>query len=678
MRVAVDIGGTFTDIVAYDEKKAKLYTEKVLTTSSPEEGVLQAIDRLIASCDINPASINAVIHGTTLLVNSVTEYKGSKAGLIVTYGTKDVLEIGRQNRPLDRLYDFFFDRREPLVPRNLRVEVHERCAPEGVLQELDSQEAEQVVGHLLEKEVESIAICLLHSYRHPQHEMFIKDVVKRLAPQICVCASAEILPEYREYERMSTTVINAYVMPVASRYIGALAAEIKCRGIPGELRLVTSAGGMMGAAAAQEKPVYLVESGPAAGAAGAAFFSKRKNVISFDMGGTTAKVAMIQNGEPHITYRFMVNQSYPVRVPVVDLVEIGQGGGSVGWIDPGGALRVGPRSAGANPGPACYGRGGTEPTVTDAQLVLGRLNPHYFLGGRQSLNVEEAEKALTDHIAAGLRISPVDSADGIIRVANTNMVNAIRLVTVERGIDPRECVLYAFGGMGAMHAVELADELKIPEINIPFHSGVFSAFGMLGMDVQYDLVQTYLSSMEGMDRKELQRVIDRLVGEARDYLKSDGFSEERMVIRISLDLRYVGQSYEINVPLAAISSDEEAIKQSLSAFHRLHELLYGHSTPTEPVEMVNIRVSGRGIVSKPSFNEGGCVTANRVSSSRGGRRVFFGGRFVETNIYRVDNLPIGVRVQGPAVIEAMESTVVVPPCWYAELNEMSQMVMRHE
>jgi N-methylhydantoinase A len=502
VRVATDIGGTFTDLVYLDEQSGRVGTAKVDTTPPDfERGVLDVMQK----AELDPKAIEFFVHGTTVIINAITERTGAKTALITTKGFRDVLEITRANRP--DIYNFYYTKPKPFVPRYLREEVTERVNYKGeILTPLDEGEVRRVVEQLRKEGVEAIAVCFLHSYSNPEHETRCGKLIRELWPEVSVTLSHEVTKEWREYERTSTTVLNSYVKPIAGRYLDLLEQRLRREGVPGSLYLMQSNGGTATFAAAKRSPIAVVESGPVAGVLGSQALGEllgEKNLISFDMGGTTAKCSLIEDGQVKVTTEYRIERTrtrpgYPIKVPVVDIVEIGAGGGSIAWLDAVGALHVGPKSAGAQPGPACYGRGGEEPTVTDANVLVGRINPEYFLGGEIPLDVERARRAMTK-ISQPLGVEVEEAALGVIQLANANMVNALKLISLYRGYDPRDFTLVAFGGAGPMHAAALAKELSVKRVLIPPNPAVFSAWGMLGTDLRYDIVQTRIGRLDQAD-----------------------------------------------------------------------------------------------------------------------------------------------------------------------------------
>ena len=641
-RLGIDTGGTFTDFVQFGPKG--LIVHKVRSTPDLRSGgilVVSRSGRVIRKT--RPDLVTDLVHGSTVATNAVLERKGARVGLITTEGFEDVLRIGRQTRP--ELYNIFVPLPRPLVAQELTFGLGERLDHTGeALRVPDRAAIDRLAAACRAGGAEVIAVCLLHAYRNPAHERVVADALRRAG--WLVSASHEVLPEYREFERWSTTVVNAYVAPLIDRYLGALEAGLAST----RLSIMQSNGGSISAAAARAQAVRTVLSGPAAGIVGARAVARPagfSRVISFDMGGTSTDVSLI-DGEVARTTDSRVGD-FPIRLPVLDIHTVGAGGGSIAYADSGGALRVGPRSAGSVPGPVCYGSG-AELTVTDANLLLGRLDPEFFLGGRMTIDRGRAETVAAD-MAAQLRLTVPELAEGIVRVANANMERAIRVVSVERGHDPRRFALLAFGGAGGMHACEIARRLEIGTVIVPRHAGVLSALGMLMADVRRDYSATVLERSDRLSMRDLSRQAAPLVKLAQAELAKEGFPRHRIRIETALDVRYVGQSYEIAVPLTATYRKE---------FDRRHGRLYGYANPDRPTEIVALRVVAAGITQKPALPRVRQVRAStpKPIARRPGR---FDGRVDNVSFFRWPDLVPGAHARGPAVITGAEATVVVPP-----------------
>lgn len=689
-RLGVDIGGTFTDIALIDEATGRIYNGKVSSTpQDPSQGFMAAVERLVEQQGIAPDAVSYIVHGTTVATNAIIEGKVAPTGFITTEGFRDMLEIARQIRP--ELYNLQFEKPRPLVPRHHCFGVPERLDARGeVLVPLDEDALRQVAGELKEAGVESIAVCFLHAYANPIHERRAGEILAEVFPQAVVSLSAEVAPEFREYMRASTTVINGCIRPVVARYLQRIEERLEQAGIKAELLVMQSSGGVYTFAAAQQQPVYMVESGPAAGVIAAAYLGQAlgyDQVISFDMGGTTAKVGLVQGGEPSVTKDYEVGATaqsgvgasrgagYPIRTPVIDLVEIGAGGGSIAWVDPGGILRVGPESAGADPGPVCYGQGGTQPTVTDANLVLGRLSPDYFLGGEIALDTEAARGAIEEYCAKPLGMDTVEAAHGIVEIANAAMVNALRLVSVQRGYDPRDFALVAFGGAGPAHANRLAAMTEIPVAVIPNSPGTASAMGLLVTDLKHDYATTVIQRLDQVEPGELEQTFGELEARGREMLAREGMAEAAMDFRRQAELRYVGQSHELTVALEAGPLDAAQLERMLAMFHREHERAYGFSAPGEEVELVNLRLSAVGEIAKPAMAP--IEKAAGEAEAKGQRPVYFAEceGYVDCPVYDRYGLGAGAVVSGPAIVEEVDSTTTVHPGYRVAVDEFGHMVL---
>ena len=604
-------------------------------------------------------AIDFFLHGTTVATNALLEGRGAKAVLLTTRGFRDLLYIGRQNRP--HLYDFWALRPEPLIPRHLTFEVTERILADGSVHlPLEEEEIDLIISQIEERQVESVAVSFLHSYINPVHEQRIKALLIAACPQIMVTLSSEILPEFREYERTSTTVINSLVQPKVNLYLGHLERELSGAGVHGGFFVMQSNGGVITARQAREQSARTVLSGPAGGVLAGVWLSRltgRRNLITADMGGTSMDICLIHNGVPRYTSEGEIG-GYPLRLPMVDVHTIGAGGGSIAWIDAGGALRVGPRSAGASPGPACYGMGGNEPTVTDANLVLGRLKPSATLGDDQKLELDLARQSLHEKIANPLGLTVEKAAEGIIRVVNAGMVRAMRVVSVQRGYDPREFVLTAFGGAGPLHAVELARELGMPQVLVPRYPGVNSAFGMLAADVRHDYVQTRLVLLDEIAPEEFDGIFAEMALAGLSDLQSEGFDRQDCVLKRFLDLRYAGQSYELTISAPARISRPD-INILKSEFHYVHEKTYGYSRKEAPLQLVVLRLVATGKL--PEIAPLNLPRESWELPVSAEREVVFIDAPVLTPVYNREDIGRDTVIPGPAVIEQVDSTVLIWP-----------------
>jgi N-methylhydantoinase A len=670
-RVAVDIGGTFTDVVALDETSGAVDLGKTPTTPGRfEDGVVGAIEQ------VELDGVSFLAHGTTVIINALTERNGALTALLTTRGFRDVLEIQKANRP--DLYDLLYEKPKPFVPRRLRLEVTERVDYLGrELVPLDEEEVRKATERARRLGAEAVAICFLHSYANPAHERRAAEILRAEWPEATVSVSHELTSEWREYERTSTAVLDAYVKPVASRYLSALASRLDDADIGAVRYAMQSNGGVSRFDVAAEAPINLVESGPVGGVIGAATLGAlvgESNLITLDIGGTTAKASLIERGEIRVSSDYAIERTpvfagYPVKVPIVDIVEIGSGGGSIAWLDAAGALEVGPRSAGANPGPACYGSGGTEPTVTDANVVAGRINPEYFLGGRIKLDVDAARRALQP-LAAALGVDVEAAALGVIRIANASMIHLLKLVSVRRGRDPREFALVAFGGGGSMHASALARELRAARVIVPPSPGHFSAWGMLASDLRHDAVQTLLVRADRLDEGELEAAWRALEQRLLATFESEGMGQAEVVFARSADMRYAGQEHTVNVPAPNEADADEVGRR----FHELHEQLYTFRLES-PIEFVNFRVAGFGSVAKPELRR---LESNGDAGAalKGSRAVDFDelGRH-EARIYERALLGAGTAVEGPAVVEESAASTVLFPGQSLRVEEHGILVI---
>jgi N-methylhydantoinase A len=689
-RLGIDTGGTFTDATLIDEATGEVAIAKVPSTpSDPAVGFLVASERILRERGVAPAEVEYVVHGTTVATNAVIEGNVAPTGFLTTAGFRDMLEIARQVRP--SLYDLRFEKPKPLVPRQRSLGVPERLDAAGqVVVPLDEEAVRAAARQLRDEGVESVAVCFLHSYVNPVHEHRAGELLREVFPEATVSLSCDVAPEFREYFRASTTVINAAIRPIVARYLARIEEELRGAGMTAELLVMQSSGGVFTFAAAAEKPVFMVESGPAAGVMAATYLGGAlgyADVISFDMGGTTAKAGLVQDGRPRVTKEYEVGamartgggggkgQGYPIRTPVIDLVEFGAGGGSIAWIDSGGVLRVGPQSAGADPGPACYGKGGTEPTITDANLVLGRLNPAFFLGGEVPLDVDRAHRAIEERCARRLGLDVVTVAHGIVEIANAAMTNALRLVSVQRGFDPRDFVLVAFGGAGPVHANRLAAETEIGTTLIPMSPGTTSALGLLVTDLQHDYSVTLNQRTDRLDDRVVEDAYRNLEAQGRTALAREGVPATGVHLLRQVDIRYVGQSYELTVPLAKGKFDAATLAQVIERFHAAHNQTYGFSAPGEPAEFVNLRLTAVGAIAKPRLRQAAPAEGDAVKARRA---VWFAetGGFVECPVYDRYRLAGGMVVIGPAIVEELDSTSVIHPGYATRVDRYGNLLVR--
>ena len=672
VRAGIDIGGTFTDLVLC-RPDGRLDASKVSTTpEDPAIAVVQGLEALLEAAHADPRDVVEVVHGTTVASNAILQKRGALAGLLTTKGFRDVLEIGRIRTP--GMYDLTWRKPEPLIPRRNRLEVDERIAADGaVVRELDREGVIDAGRRFRDAGVRTVAVCFINSYVNPAHEQEAERLLRERFPELSVTASWAVLPEMKEYERVSTTVVNAYILPVMRSYLTQLTRQLNGIGVAAPILVMASNGGMLGVKAASTKPVFAVASGPAGGVAGAARMGSVggfTDLIVFDMGGTTAKAAIIERGQPMLTSeyefregistpsRFVKGGGYVLKVPAIDIAEVGSGGGSLASIDAGGLLRVGPQSAGAAPGPACYGRGNDRPTVTDANVVLGLLNPESLAGGTLRIDRRLSEEAVREHVAAPLGISLEEAAHGIREVANVAMARALRAVTVERGRDPRDMTLMAFGGSGPAHAAAVAALLGIRCIVIPPMSGVFSALGMLTSEVEHNFVRAVLRPLETQSAREIRQHCERLADDGAAALAEEGYSRGEGEFLFSADVRYLGQSSELSLALPAGDFDEAARSRLAADFERAYRAAYGYASG-EPLELVNLRLAVRGRGARLDFAsirtipEPGESTCRQVHLARG------------SSVIDMPVLPRPVAQArafvGPAIVESYDTTIVVPP-----------------
>jgi N-methylhydantoinase A len=671
-RAGVDIGGTFTDLVLIDDVTGQLTVGKVLTTpAEPARAVADVVSESLTRAGAAPDAVQHVIHGTTLVTNAVIERKGARTALLTTRGFRDAYEIAREHRY--DLYDLFLEMPTPLVPRHLRLEVDERIYADGsVAREPDAHAVATLIAELRDKGIEAVAVCLVHSYANPAHEQLVGDIIREIAPEMRVSLSSEVVPEIREYERTSTTVVNVYVQGLVEDYLAELVRRLRELNIDGELLLMLSSGGISTVETASRFPLRLLESGPAGGALASAFFGQLANVsdlLAFDMGGTTAKLCVIEGGRPLTStefevdrkYRFKAGSGLPVKIPVVELIEIGAGGGSIARVDSLGLLKVGPDSSGADPGPACYGRGGTDPTVTDADLLLGYLDPDFFLGGRLKLDRAAAERAISARIAEPLGMRPIRAAWGIHQLVNEGMASAARVHAIERGKDPRGLPLFAFGGAGPGHGYGVARVLHSPGLIVPFGAGVTSAFGFLTAPLAFDFVRSFVAQLDAVDWDHVNSILDDMASQGDAILARSGVPEdERRFVR-QADVRYAGQGHEIRIELPAGRLGPESLGPIRETFEMVYRSLFGRTGPEVPLEAVSWRLIASGPTPRVALN---ASPPNSAGDAIKGRRPVYFPEWEEHRpvaVYDRYVLAPGVVLEGPAIIEERESTTVVGP-----------------
>ncbi|HHV41766.1 MAG TPA: hydantoinase/oxoprolinase family protein [Clostridiaceae bacterium] len=674
-RVATDIGGTFTDLVALDNDGKVVTLKSHTTPPNFEDGVLNVIKESGLAAD----EIEMFLHGTTTIINALTERKGAKTALITTRGFRDILEIARCNRP--DLFNLVFAKPRPFVPRYLRLEVTERVATDGsVLEPLVEEDVLDCVEKFKQEGVESIAICFLNSYINDEHEMKALEIVRRAWPEIFVTASAEVTREWREYERTSTVVLNSYVLPIASLYLDRLETKLEKEGFVGKKYVMQSNGGSTTFEQARQTPINLLESGPVAGVLGSAILGKmvnEENIISMDIGGTTAKCSLIDRGQARVTTEYRIERTeryagYPVMIPVIDIVEIGNGGGSIAHVDAAGSLRVGPESAGAMPGPVAYGLGGTEPTTTDACLVTGRLSADNF---EAEVDLDKVRAAIEEKVAKPLGISVDQAALDIIRVAEANMVNALKLISVRRGYDPREFVMVAHGGGGPMHSAALARDLMAHRVIVPNSAAVFSAWGMLMTDIRHDWIRTHICPLETTAATDINAIWDELKEKAYERMHEEGLSDKEIIYQAMLDMRYQGQEHTVPVNTTAGNWDDNTGDGLIESFHRNHEHFYTYRLDGTPVEIVNFHLIALGVLTKPELSKIP-VLGHEIIEPVGERDVLYDdGKWRTTPVYERSDLKAGFTGTGPLLIDEKTATTVVLPEQELTVDEYGHLII---
>jgi N-methylhydantoinase A len=673
LRLGVDIGGTFTDFALVDDASGKLSVNKCLTTpDDPSDAIMKGLKVLLEREGFQPSQVDVIVQGTTLATNALIERKGAKTGLITTEGFRDILELRRETRY--DLFDLFIEMPEPVVPRDFRLGVRERIDKDGkIVTELNESQLKSVLHQLIGQGAESVAVCFLNSYANPCHERRAGEIITQEAPALSVSLSSDVAAALREDERFSTAAINAYVMPLSERYLTNLSAKLAAVGFNGALFIMLSNGGLTTFENAKRFPVRLIESGPAGGTMAAVFYSDvldSKNLVAFDMGGTTAKISMVQEGKPALAAtfeaarlrRFMKGSGHPLMISAIDLMEIGAGGGSIGWVDSLGLLRVGPESSGADPGPACYGLGGEEPTVTDAALILGYLDADYFLGGEMKLDKEKAVRAVKERIADRLGLGIIDAAWGIHRVITENMASAARIHVLEKGKDPRRFSLLAFGGAGPIHAWQTAKLVGSPRIISPLAAGVMSALGFLVTPVSNDFVHTYISRLDEVDWGRANRLLEEMEKRGREQVLAGGVAPHEITVARSADMRYVRQGREITVPVPNGELSPESIALIRQSFQSVYQELYSRYLNNVPIEIVSWKVVTGG--PRPTIQlQRQTGSLDRDTALKGERPVYFPEYkgFVDCPVYDRYRMGPGIKLDGPVIVEEKESTLVVGP-----------------
>lgn len=681
MRIGIDVGGTFTDLVLVDGANRKIsYTKTFTTKQDPAQGVMTGIEKLLKVGGASIRDVETIVHGTTIGTNALIERKGAKVGLITTEGFRDVLDIARIERPDGGLYDMTVDLPQPLVRRRLRCEVRERVGSDGkVVTPLDLDSVRRAATFLRDEGAEAIAVALLFSFLHPDHEQQVRTICREINPRVLVSLSSEIAPEFREFERTSTTVINAYLQPIVQRYLDSLVKRLHEKYGTVDLRIMQTSGGMMPLDVARETAVRIVNSGPAGGAVACALMGRsagEQQVIGVDMGGTSFDIGLVEGGQPRVAAEGEF-EGFPVKIPMVDVQGIGAGGGSIAWIDRGGALNVGPQSASSEPGPACYGRGGELPTVTDANVVLGRINPAYFLGGEITLHPDRSRQAIESRIAKPLGLSLEAAAYGILRLVTANMVKGISVSVVEKGHDARDFALLSFGGAGPLHVVEIADALGMKKVIVPNFPAALSALGAAASDTRHDYVQTLALTEKEVTPELLTQVFGKLEEKARGQLAVDRVPEAAIEITWLADLRYQGQSYELSTPVPhRLPLTAAEVAETIRRFHEMHRKIYEFSAVDELVEFVNVRLIAIGKQPPLALPRRAAGPEDAAPARKGVRPVYFGGRgFVETPIFERDRLAPGMRVPGPALIEERASVTVLIPGAHLRVDEVGNLII---
>lgn len=670
--IGIDIGGTFTDIVLINKESGEITVYKhPSSTQSPDEGAVEGIRKILLEENISEYQIEKVVHGTTVATNSIIENKGAKTAMLITRGFRDILEIRRQNRP--HLYNFRMSKPEPLIPRELIFEVNERMQSNGeILTEISTKELESARRWIMEKEIESIAVCFLHSYRNGLHERLVKEYLEKNLPKLSISLSHEVLSEFKEYERASTTAANASVTPVVKRYLDRMNKNLAKLGIEKDVLVMQSNGGVISSEQAGNHAVQTLISGPAAGVLAGMSLSGTRNFITADMGGTSFDVSLVTNGKPRFTMDGEV-AGYDLRLPRVDVNTIGAGGGSIAWTDKGGALRVGPKSSGSFPGPAGYSRGGKQPTVTDAHIVLGRLNPDYLLGGAMKIDKEAAERVIRENIAQPLGLSLREAAQGIVDVVNAEMVKGIRKVSVERGIDPSEYDLISFGGAGPLHAVELARELNIGKVIIPYYPGVNSAIGLLQADYQFMKIRSLLVIFDETSLSRINSSFSELLSDIRRDLSNEGFSGEALSFDFTLYLRYSGQGSELGLIIEEKEINQRTLEELFTRFTNEHRREYGYIRENEKIELVSIRLTVVVEACVENFRVNNSYSKDYAVQCR--REVFLDGKKYTIPVYLRNQIDPRQSLEGPCIIEQFDSTTVIPADSNVSIDDQLNLII---
>jgi len=677
LNVGVDTGGTFTDFIIFDEDTGGVKVGKTPSTpSDPTIAFMQGLDQM----NVDLKQVGKIVHGMTIATNAIIERKGAKVGVLVTEGHRDVIEMGQLRRygePGAGLWDTRWQRPEPYVPRHLRYEIAERMLYTGeVLTKLEDEDVLAAIQKLKDEGVESVAVCYINSYVNGSHEKRSGELVEKHLPDTHVSLSVETVPEYREFERWSTTILNAYVSPVIGVYLKKLSETLRSKGFDGDLFYMTSGGGVLTESTAPQYPIRFLLSGPAAGVSDGVYVGEatgERNIITYDMGGTSTDISVIKDLRPIITHERNF-EGAPVKTPQLDITTIGAGGGSIAWVSDEGGVRVGPQSAGAAPGPACYGRGGTEVTVTDANLVLGRMATGTMLGGAMTIDKSLAEKALVE---LGKKVGvtdPYQLAEGIVKICINNMCGAVRTVSIERGYDPRDFALMPMGGAGAMHAIPVAEELGVDRVLVPPDPGNACAFGLLTTDLKHDYSRTYVVEMQEVDLSRVRSLWAEMEKEGRDALGREGLDPSLITVEYSADMRYLGQSWQLTVPL----TPKMEVDEIMSRFNDIYREVYGYSRPEMTVELVYLRVVGSGAVDKPQIKPLASATRKPAEAIKESRPVYFDGGFVDCNVYDRSLLAPGSTIDGPALIEEYGGNTVLFPNWHLKVDNFGNLTLKRK
>ena len=678
-RVGIDIGGTFTDAVVITSEGEMHIFKSPSTPTDSSIGLFNCLKKASAVFGLELGdflrSVTLLVHGTTVATNTMLQYSGAKTGLITTKGFRDALEMRRAHK--ENIWDLSLAPPPPIIPRHLRLGVPERINYAGdVVVPLDEEETRQVVRRLARQGVQALAVCTLFSYLNPTHEHRIREIIREECTQCFVSISSEILPQVREYERTSTTAVNAYVGPVLGRYLTNLQDKLSAAGLLRDVLITQSNGGVMSSAHALQHGAATLLSGPSAGAVGGMFFASQlgmPDLIVMDMGGTSYDVSLIKDGAYAMTTEGEIAR-YRVALPMIDIHTIGAGGGSIAYLDKGSMLRVGPQSAGADPGPACYGRGGSQPTTTDANVVLGYINPDFYLGGEFPVSRDAATEAIRHSVAQPLGLDTVDGAYGIFRLVNSNMADATRAVSVERGHDPRDFALVAAGGAGALHASKIAESVGIPTVIVPKTASVFCALGMLESDLKHDYVRTLWAPLSALDHTELDDMLKEMERDAAETLTAEGIPAERVVLQRGIDLRYIGQHHEVPVPVPQGAITPETLVEVARRFHEAHERLYSYSEPESPLESINVRLTATGTIPKTPLEPWPNGGEDASAAIKASRPVYF-GEWQDTRIYDGSRLLVGNRIEGPAIVEEVTTTIVIFPDDWAEVDRLGNLII---